>query len=781
MPTISNIRSISNASDTLQKYIQETDAPQIFSFQKKNLIYGYNGSGKTTISRIFQYLGSGVTPLGLGTDFNFEIVLSNNKKIKRNSDLSELKDRILVYNEDYIEDNFNWNEGSASPILGLGKEQIENQQQLSDARRNSEAIAKRINTAKKTQSDSLKAYKDHSTKCAKEIGREANITRPSFTASSLQTEYSSRDFSTVKLLSDEEYSSFRKTASQKDPPEKISEITEYTEPAFDDVISQITSLLEETAKQARLAELDEHPLQEKWVETGYAYHDQNKLEQCLFCGETLSRERYEALANHFSEAVNDISKRASQMKDLMENIVQELKNLKQNLPRNNDFVETLRNEFDPVRLRLEELIVQGHGFAKIITQWLNAKLSAPASFLSVETEETIMEIKKWQNEFTIIMDSVSELIGKHNEIVGKFENHRMAAQNSIRDHLLARDYEEYKKLKNLQLADETALKEIEAEEVELTKLINTLETSMQDHASAAYDIDREVGFFLYHRGITMTPTENGYQLTRADGSPVVKLSEGEKTAITFCYFIITLPANNRDIKDLIVVVDDPISSLDTRALSYMSALVRDRLANVKQLFVLTHNISFMMEMRKWIVPKRTINNASEAKKERKREIPIPLYQLNLRCASDGKIRRATLENMSNLIRDYEGEYHYLYSIVFTYAEQDAPMAEPLLLLPNAIRKVLETFLAFKAPSTHNLKSAIEAIKAEIDNPPSFASLERFADIESHGDNISSLTEPAILTIEEAHPVAIELIKFIGVVDERHHKMMKKLCKNNPVI
>jgi len=42
---------------------------------------------------------------------------------------------------------------------------------------------------------------------------------------------------------------------------------------------------------------------------------------------------------------------------------------------------------------------------------------------------------------------------------------------------------------------------------------------------------------------------------------------------------------------MIVVVDDPVSSLDTKALNYACALVRGRLNGAGQLFVLTHTIA----------------------------------------------------------------------------------------------------------------------------------------------------------------------------------------------
>jgi wobble nucleotide-excising tRNase len=54
-------------------------------------------------------------------------------------------------------------------------------------------------------------------------------------------------------------------------------------------------------------------------------------------------------------------------------------------------------------------------------------------------------------------------------------------------------------------------------------------------------------------------------------------------------------------KDLIVVIDDPVSSLDTRALNYSFNILRTMLSGTCQVFLLTHNLQFMNEARKWLI------------------------------------------------------------------------------------------------------------------------------------------------------------------------------------
>jgi len=50
------------------------------------------------------------------------------------------------------------------------------------------------------------------------------------------------------------------------------------------------------------------------------------------------------------------------------------------------------------------------------------------------------------------------------------------------------------------------------------------------------------------------------------GKPAKRLSEGEKTAVAFIYFLVQLKDQDFNIGEGIVVIDDPISSLDASAI-----------------------------------------------------------------------------------------------------------------------------------------------------------------------------------------------------------------------
>lgn len=108
---------------------------------------------------------------------------------------------------------------------------------------------------------------------------------------------------------------------------------------------------------------------------------------------------------------------------------------------------------------------------------------------------------------------------------------------------------------------------------------------------------------------SVEPTDedsNKYMIVREDGTSASQtLSEGEETFLTFLYFMqLTKGSIDREhISDKkIIVLDDPISSLDSNILyivgnmvKELSKQIRNDEGDVEQLFVFTHNVFFHKE------------------------------------------------------------------------------------------------------------------------------------------------------------------------------------------
>ena len=101
--------------------------------------------------------------------------------------------------------------------------------------------------------------------------------------------------------------------------------------------------------------------------------------------------------------------------------------------------------------------------------------------------------------------------------------------------------------------------------------------------------------------------EHYYQIKRENGEIANStLSEGEITFITFLYFMQLVKGGNTPEttnSDRIIVIDDPISSLDSTILFVVSSLIKEEIkkikkgeTNVLQLILLTHNVYFHKEV-----------------------------------------------------------------------------------------------------------------------------------------------------------------------------------------
>ncbi len=205
---------------------------------------------------------------------------------------------------------------------------------------------------------------------------------------------------------------------------------------------------------------------------------------------------------------------------------------------------------------------------------------------------------------------------------------------------------------------------IKENEKKITGITDTLIEINQILKSFAFD-----GFELANGKM-----EGTYKVIRPDGTEVGKtLSEGEYRFISFLYFYYLINGSNESsgiIKDKILVIDDPISSLDSNSLFIVSTLVKKLITDcfenkneIKQIFILTHNVYFYKE----IVFRGIKDNKKETKEKyfilsKKNEIssikeydknPIEtMYQLLWKELKDENINKNTCCNTMRRILEY---------------------------------------------------------------------------------------------------------------------------------
>jgi len=245
--------------------------------------------------------------------------------------------------------------------------------------------------------------------------------------------------------------------------------------------------------------------------------------------------------------------------------------------------------------------------------------------------------------------------------------------------------------------------------------------------------------------------------------PAKNLSEGEKTAIAFAYFIVSLEEKGRHLSDTIVYIDDPISSLDSNHLFNTYSLIRDKFyyfdandlhdkhkCRAKQFFISTHNFEFLYLIKEWF--------------RRMKDRDISMYLVER--SSNGTEKFSAITELPLELFKFQSEYVYLFSIIYSFQSNPTTDFANLYSMPNILRRFLETFCAFKYLSAstvdENLGRLIfDAVKCE--------RVRKFVNYYSHSLNTTKLlqfSDPA-----ECIEVVSVILDSIKKVDEDHYNSL----------
>lgn len=250
-------------------------------------------------------------------------------------------------------------------------------------------------------------------------------------------------------------------------------------------------------------------------------------------------------------------------------------------------------------------------------QRIAEKVKEPSKMISLEDTDTLLL------DIGAIIDDINKLIKANNNVIAAKKSSKAKCKTEILQHLAfvldseVKNYlAEVAQLENdiAQAAKrETALKK---EISDITKEIADLNKHNVNTEAAIDSINKildDSGFQGFSirakRGI-----ENVYEIVRENGNVAENLSEGERNFIAFLYFYhrVLGSMNSEELKEKIIVIDDPVSGMDSNALFIVSSIVRgmiDVCSNnteyrnpdvksdyIKQIFILTHNAYFHNEI-----------------------------------------------------------------------------------------------------------------------------------------------------------------------------------------
>jgi wobble nucleotide-excising tRNase len=367
--------------------------------------------------------------------------------------------------------------------------------------------------------------------------------------------------------------------------------------------------------------------------------------------------------------------------------------------------------------------------------------------------------------FAEAFDAFNAIIEKHNKTTEYFQRSVKDSCETLERSYVAEAREEYVQLAEVAKTAAYEVERLKGKSATIQGEIDTLEHDIVEHRRPARELTEDLRAYLGRDELRFDVKGSGYALTR-NGQPVSHLSEGERTAIAFLYFLKSLQDKSFDMANGIVVIDDPVSSLDANALFSAFGYMKERAKQCGQLFIFTHSFSFFRLVKNWF---HYLDRHS--KKLKLETQPARFFLLRSRKHTDGS-RTSQLGPLDRLLEEHESEYQYLFKRVYDEAHRsDIDSLEHHYELPNSARRLVEAFLAFRFPDlSGDLSLRFERVS--FDNAKKTRIL-RLLNTYSHAGAISD-PEHDLSLLAETQPVLLDVLEMMKAVDKEHYEGLENL-------
>lgn len=763
--TISNLRQMQGMGIFGD---QKRSSPDL-QFRRFNLIYGFNGSGKSTLSRLFGSLEAGALHPKLPQGCSFEIDLDDGTVFGCPAKPVGLERRVLVFNSDFIDRNLQWAVGRASPVFFIGADQADAAAELAKLEQKIVGLTARQTAAEIAEKAADKAITTFKRDKAKTTALRLHQGNRKYEAPQLAADYTAWSAEVPTLLDDDQLRAAEDTRKLSEPMPAVT-LLEFDSRSVHRAFEFVIAICGETLSEVALDEVQKFPDMLLWLKQGREFHEAQGLEDCLLCGNSFSPERNDLLHEALDNRIDDFVSKLAKTSERLSAVTAGLGDIETSAPFPNALSTELRTRYSECRRRLVASVQISKSNLAAVDAALTLKRHRPATAADTSKLPLLTDVEAAVLELESALEDANAIVREHNQIVYDFAKHRDDAGIAIRKHFITECRDDFAAHLVEVAGARAEAEETSAELEKVTADADRLRRSIRSHGPAADAINKLIASYLGHKELTIAAVEEGYEIHRHGGVIDGMPSEGEKTAIAISYFLSTIESDGRKLKDLIVIVDDPVSSLDSKALNYACSLVRSHLENASQLFVLTHNQQCMNEFKKaWRNRARPSDGKDPTAKFLFIDVTSP--------ARDQK-RVSTLVGMSALLREYDSEYHFLFDHVIRFADAADNHFDHGYLMPNILRRVLDIFLAFKCPGNSGLPGKIAELCAaypELDKDR-LTALERLSQIESHSDNLDDLVSFSSMTLEETREATSSLLTMMELVDGKHVSALRRICE-----
>lgn len=729
-------------------------------FGQVNIIYGRNYSGKTTLSRIFDSISQGKLHDDY-LDGEFDLTDDTGKMIHAGGGVitkdAGLDWQVRVYNTDYVRRNLGWlNNEEAGEIRSftlLGSGNVEAQKAIDEIDEKlgniegnkgllyADYVATEAYKAKKAKHDELagnlewqlknkangdiKKKNDYVKQGTSYIVNNIKRDIDEFvTAEQVTTDEDGEQLEKPRIvftidhsveLTDKVKERLKKTVSETEKP-AIAALPE-SEPHLSGYEKQVVDLVTKKITLTKtLQELVENELLQDWVDRGREVNKDRKC--CAFCGNPISEERWEEINAHFSKESEELKNGLTELK----------RNLEQAALKLDGFLESkglIKENIYAAFLGEYEKVMGGwNAYVEQYKKAIDKLIILVDERLANIFKPIACDYEPFTQELTPILKALNALVEKNNEYGLQLDKAKEDARTKLRldyVHQFCVDInyaEVMEKLTN----EEDELKEMEgailirASEIgDLRKQRKQKELEKKDEGKAAQKVSELLVKHFGNGSLSLEPetvigpiivgdAEESEKprtkfVVKRGGEYAKNLSEGEKSLISFCYFIAQMDDELKgpNASNLVVFIDDPISSLDSSHIFFMYSLIDTVIAAPKkygQLFISTHNLEFLKFLKRLKLP-GNVNNKS-----------VEHYVVEKQRKGDDEYK-CEIKMMPDYLRDYVTEYNFLFQQVYDIArpingkkeEKYKHIYSQYYNVGNNMRKFLECYLFYRFPDS----------------------------------------------------------------------------------
>lgn len=711
---ITKFKSINNLA-VFQNFNWDTairdDGNNIVLFKPINILYGRNYSGKTTLSRIVRALEIG----NISDKYEnpqFEVSIQDIADTTQNN-LTAHGKKIRVFNEDFVKDNLRFivnSDESITPfaIIG-GNATIEEEIQTlkhdlgSNEEANETGFYLELKNATTIANTALQAYQTENSSLSQQLSHKATNNPNGIKYKS--EKFGDQNYNINKLQND--ISTVLETSflplTDTEITEKQNLLNERTNADIPTIVKPNLDLntLNTKAKELvtksisssnKIEQLLKDAILNRWVKDGRQIH-KDKLEQCAFCGNDISENRWNELDSHFDE---ESEKLEIEINVLISQVGNSIRDVDSQLQIDKSaFYSKFHSDLD-------RLISLRHNIVDKIKIELNRIITSLK-----ERKDDLLNTK----EYIDIIDNSKriqwcwEIFEKYKNEANGYSNSLGSEQTEAKKLLRLREVSDF--VTTIQYSNATAriqtLKETsenetqgkQAVEEKIRQQITQIEDKerlMKDEEKGALKVNEYLNNFFGHDFLTLQALGDAdvsggkkirFEIVR-NGKKAHHLSEGECSLIAFCYFMAKLEDVDTKGSKPIIWIDDPISSLDSNHIFFVYSLINAEIIakqEFEQIFISTHNLDFLKYLKR--LPSALNKNQSA-------------YFLITREKESSKIKI-----MPRYLKDYVTEFNFLFHQIYlcSTANADDEIQHNLFYnFGNNTRKFLEAFLYYKYPN-----------------------------------------------------------------------------------